>query len=78
MLHAHQLAPSPRWGEGVGPSVWLVCVLKSALGSNRPERLPVVDVVRRRRQKDVMTIRPSIFPLFMSLNTWLMSSSFIS
>ena len=29
-------------------------------------------------QNEVMTIRPSSLPAFMSLNTWLMSSIFIS
>jgi len=30
------------------------------------------------RQNEVMTIRPSSLPAFMSLNTWLMFSIFIS
>ena len=33
---------------------------------------------RSHPQNEVMTIRPSSVPAFISLNTWLMSSSFIS
>lgn len=60
--------------------IW-ICLLKY-LHRQRPAKRSDADAwrvgTRSHPQNEVMTIRPSSVPAFISLNTWLMSSSFIS